>query len=76
MFDRNGDGTITSSELGIVMRSLGQNPTENELLDMINEVDADGEATVYSFSVSRMPLYVRSIYEYANFRSYWSISSE
>merc|ERR1712107_482160 len=46
MFDKDGDGTVTTKELGIVMRSLGQNPTEAVLQDMINEVDADGNGTI------------------------------
>ena len=39
-------GTITATELGKVMRSLGENPTEAELADMINDVDANGNGTV------------------------------
>ena len=46
LFDKNGDGTITVTELGTVMRNLGNNPTDSELQDMINEVDADGNGTL------------------------------
>lgn len=42
MFDKNGDGTITTKALVTVMRSLGKNPTEDEIDDLINEVDTDG----------------------------------
>ena len=51
LFDKDGDGTITTKELGTVMRSLGQNPTEAELQDMINEVDADGKSQLILFRI-------------------------
>lgn len=43
---RGSTGQITTKELGTVMRSLGQNPSESELQDMINEVDADSNGTI------------------------------
>lgn len=39
-------GCITVEELATVIRSLDQNPTEEELQDMISEVDADGNGTI------------------------------
>ena len=40
------EGKIPKKDLGILLRSLGQNPTEAELQDMINEVDADRKGTI------------------------------
>ena len=39
----DGDGAITSKELADVMRSFGLNPSEDELMDMINKFDIDGD---------------------------------
>ena len=46
LFDKDGDGTITTKELGTVMRSLGKNPTEAELREMLNIVDAGGNSAI------------------------------
>merc|ERR1711976_591073 len=46
LFDKDGDGQITTKELGTVMRSLHQNPTEAELREMISEVDKNGDNAI------------------------------
>eukprot|EP01132_Coremiostelium_polycephalum_P005538 gene5538-6897_t len=45
LFDKDKDGKITTQELGVVMRSVGSNPTQAELKDMIKEID-DGSGLV------------------------------
>ena len=40
-FDKDGNGSITTKELGRVMRSLGQNLSEGEIKEVIDEVDED-----------------------------------
>ena len=39
-------GEITAKELGEIMRSLGQDPSDSELKDMVNEVDTDKSGTI------------------------------
>ena len=41
-FDHHGSGTISSRDVVRVLRSLGQNPTEVELIDLMNHADIDG----------------------------------
>jgi Ca2+-binding EF-hand superfamily protein len=37
---------FSAQELGVVLRSMGQNPTDLELKEMISEMDGDGSGTV------------------------------
>ncbi|CEN61909.1 hypothetical protein BJX68DRAFT_227576 [Aspergillus pseudodeflectus] len=46
VFDKDGTGDITATELGEVMRSLGQNPTDTELQDIVDELDVDRTGTI------------------------------
>jgi calmodulin len=42
LFDYDKDGKITSREVGAAVRSVGLNPTEVELKEMINDVNSIG----------------------------------
>ena len=43
---RDGGGTITTVELGQVMRTFGWSPSEGELQELIGEVDQDGNGCI------------------------------
>ena len=45
-FDKNGDGTITSTELGTVLHSMGELTTKTDIQGMISKVDVDGSGTI------------------------------
>ena len=46
LFDKDGNGHVDANELGQVLASLGQIPTEDELNRMISEVDGDMNGTI------------------------------
>uniref|UniRef100_V5HR66 Putative calmodulin-b n=1 Tax=Ixodes ricinus TaxID=34613 RepID=V5HR66_IXORI len=46
VFDKNGDGFISASELRHVMTNLGEKLTDEEVEDMIKEADLDGDGLV------------------------------
>ena len=41
IFDKDGDGTIDSKELSTVLKSMGYNPTKEEIQEMVDEVGLD-----------------------------------
>ena len=44
--DQDGSGTISTKELLPVLRSIGQNPTEDEILNLVIEYDVNGDGTI------------------------------
>ncbi|KAM5546365.1 hypothetical protein ABKV19_002526 [Rosa sericea] len=46
LFDKDGDGCITIEELATAIKSVDQNPTAEELQNMLSEVDIDGNGTI------------------------------
>ena len=46
VFDKDGSGTVSTSELGEIMSALGQNLSAEELDAIIKEVDADGSGEI------------------------------
>lgn len=45
-FDANKSGNIDEKELMDAMKALGFNPTKEDVITMINDVDADGSGTI------------------------------
>ena len=45
-FKQDGSGTITTKELLPVLRSIGQNPSEDEILSLVIEYDVNGDGTI------------------------------
>lgn len=45
-FDKDGDGRISANEVSAVLQSMGSNPTEEEVLAMMDVFDEDGDGTL------------------------------
>ena len=47
LFDKDGDGSIAAKEVGAVLRSLGYNPSEDEIAQLVDEIDSEGNVIIY-----------------------------
>ena len=46
MFDVNKDGSISKKELEYILRSLNEDPEEEEIQQLLDEVDVDGNGEI------------------------------
>ena len=50
IFDKHGEGAISSKELGTIMRSLGLNPSDEDLKEIIDSFDNDKNNNMIDFN--------------------------
>merc|ERR1711997_1046624 len=73
-FDKDKSGTISPEELLGVLRAMGQNPTEDELLNLVLEVDIDGNGTIeFEEFLSMMKQKANEVDEEADLREAFKI---
>ena len=55
--DKDYDGYIKTTDLGALIRALGQNPTDTEIQEYIKECDTDGMviALLYKLKINVYP---------------------
>ncbi len=53
MYDKDGDGEISVKELTTVMRCLGLNPSESEIVEIMANLDLDGKQKTQKCHPSR-----------------------
>jgi calmodulin len=46
MFDKDNQGILTSQTLVSVMKTVGQTPTESDVIDLMREMDIDNSGTI------------------------------
>ena len=46
LFDKDGDGTISSNEIGIVMKALGENPTDEQIANCLSEMETTEDGSL------------------------------
>jgi len=46
LFDSDGSGKIDKKELRQVMEKLGLAPTDDELTEIVNDIDKDGDGDI------------------------------
>ena len=50
IFDKHGEGAISSKELGTIMRSLGLNPSDEDLKEIIDSFDNEKNNNLIDFN--------------------------